>query len=78
MGYRPSLSMDDRFPYSPAEVEKVSAVQFGILSPDEIVNSRPPSLCPALPFPVLFGMRFCPLFSGLFYLDESELSNALD
>ncbi|XP_058185181.1 DNA-directed RNA polymerase II subunit RPB1-like isoform X2 [Rhododendron vialii] len=28
--------MDDRFPYSPAEVEKVSAVQFGILSPDEI------------------------------------------
>ena len=26
-----------RFPYSPAEVAKVEAVQFGVLSPDEIV-----------------------------------------
>lgn len=30
--------MDIRFPYSPAEVAKVRTVQFGILSPDEIVN----------------------------------------
>lgn len=29
--------MDMRFPYSPAEVAKVCMVQFGILSPDEIV-----------------------------------------
>nr|ACG26059.1 hypothetical protein [Zea mays] len=29
--------MDARFPYSPAEVAKVEFVQFGILSPDEIV-----------------------------------------
>ncbi|GJN39639.1 hypothetical protein PR202_gb28770 [Eleusine coracana subsp. coracana] len=29
--------MDARFPYSPAEVAKVHLVQFGILSPDEIV-----------------------------------------
>lgn len=29
--------MDIRFPYSPAEVSKVRLVQFGILSPDEIV-----------------------------------------
>lgn len=29
--------MDLRFPFSPAEVAKVRLVQFGILSPDEIV-----------------------------------------
>lgn len=29
--------MDTRFPFSPAEVAKVRVVQFGILSPDEIV-----------------------------------------
>jgi hypothetical protein len=29
--------MDTRFPFSPAEVAKVHMVQFGILSPDEIV-----------------------------------------
>ena len=29
--------MDIRFPYSPAEVTKVQLIQFGILSPDEIV-----------------------------------------
>lgn len=29
--------MDMRFPYSPAEVAKVKLVQFGIISPDEIV-----------------------------------------
>jgi len=29
--------MDIRFPFSPAEVAKVRMVQFGILSPDEIV-----------------------------------------
>jgi hypothetical protein len=41
--------MDARFPYSPAEVAKVHLVQFGILSPDEIVIplASPPrtSLC---------------------------------
>jgi len=31
--------MDIRFPFSPAEVAKVRMVQFGILSPDEIVIS---------------------------------------
>ncbi|GAB2232907.1 hypothetical protein Droror1_Dr00011974 [Drosera rotundifolia] len=31
--------MDTRFPFSPAEVAKVHMVQFGILSPDEIVIS---------------------------------------
>jgi len=34
--------MDARFPYSPAEVAKVQLVQFGILSPDEIVIPLPP------------------------------------
>lgn len=29
--------MDVRFPFSPAETAKVRTVQFGILSPDEIV-----------------------------------------
>lgn len=29
--------MDLKFPFSPAEVAKVRVVQFGILSPDEIV-----------------------------------------
>lgn len=33
--------MDMRFPYSPAEVAKVRCVQFGILSPDEIVIPLP-------------------------------------
>lgn len=36
--------MDTRFPYSPAEVAKVRMVQFGILSPDEIVISSRISL----------------------------------
>lgn len=31
--------MDTRFPYSPADVAKVRTVQFGILSPDEIVTT---------------------------------------
>jgi hypothetical protein len=35
--------MDARFPYSPAEVAKVQCVQFGILSPDEIVIPPPPA-----------------------------------
>lgn len=35
--------MDLRFPYSPAEVAKVRMVQFGILSPDEIVILYPPA-----------------------------------
>ena len=34
--------MDQRFPYSPAELAKVKVVQFGIMSPDEIVR---PSFC---------------------------------
>ncbi|GBG86864.1 hypothetical protein CBR_g42147 [Chara braunii] len=34
--------MDQRFPYSPAELAKVKTVQFGILSPDEI---RQMSVC---------------------------------
>ncbi|RWW08445.1 hypothetical protein GW17_00028117 [Ensete ventricosum] len=35
--------MDTRFPFSPAEVAKVRVVQFGILSPDEIVIPTIPS-----------------------------------
>jgi hypothetical protein len=42
--------MDARFPYSPAEVAKVHLVQFGILSPDEIVI---PLASPPLPVPAL-------------------------
>ena len=38
--------MDARFPYSPAEVAKVQLVQFGILSPDEIVIPLPPPPSP--------------------------------
>jgi hypothetical protein len=38
--------MDARFPYSPAEVAKVHVVQFGILSPDEIVISPPSNPLP--------------------------------
>ena len=30
--------MVDRFPYSSAEFKRVRAVQFGILSPDELVR----------------------------------------
>lgn len=30
--------MDIRFPFSPAEIAKVRMVQFGILSPEEIVK----------------------------------------
>ena len=39
--------MDVRFPHSPAEVAKVELVQFGVLSPDEIVMPlvRSPPLC---------------------------------
>ena len=36
--------MDIRFPFSPAEIAKVRMVQFGILSPDEIVISLSDSL----------------------------------
>jgi hypothetical protein len=34
--------MEQRFEYSPAEVARVRTVQFGVLSPDEIVSA--PSL----------------------------------
>jgi hypothetical protein len=39
--------MDVRLPHSPAEVAKVELVQFGILSPDEIVMPLAP-LAPSL------------------------------
>lgn len=44
--------MDTRFPYSPAEVAKVRMVQFGILSPDEIVTLA------ANYFPLFFPFAF--------------------
>ena len=40
------MSVLDRFPHSTAELRRVKAVQFGILSPDEIVRAPaapPPS-----------------------------------
>ena len=37
-GGRLSTAMVDRFPYSSAEFKRVRAVQFGILSPDELVR----------------------------------------
>lgn len=37
--------MDTRFAYSPVETAKVELVQFGVLSPDEIVMP-PRSLAP--------------------------------
>ena len=33
--------MIDRFPHSTAELRRVKAVQFGVLSPDEIVRVVP-------------------------------------
>jgi hypothetical protein len=44
--------MDVRFPHSPAEVAKVELVQFGVLSPDEIVIPlvHSPPLCLNLVF----------------------------
>lgn len=33
------MSVQDRFPHSTAELRRVKAVQFGILSPDEIVRA---------------------------------------
>ena len=32
------MSVIDRFPHSTAELRRVKAVQFGVLSPDEIVR----------------------------------------
>jgi hypothetical protein len=34
------MSVHDRFPHSTAELCRVTAVQFGVLSPDEIVRHR--------------------------------------
>jgi len=34
------MSVIDRFPHSTAELRRVKAVQFGVLSPDEIVRPR--------------------------------------
>lgn len=49
--------MDLRFPYSPAEVAKVRMVQFGILSPDEIVNFNSSAL-----FFSIFSFLLCSPF----------------
>jgi DNA-directed RNA polymerase II subunit RPB1 len=35
------MSVIDRFPHSTAELRRVKAVQFGVLSPDEIVRVVP-------------------------------------
>ena len=35
------MSVIDRFPHSTAELRRVKAVQFGVLSPDEIVRTPP-------------------------------------
>jgi hypothetical protein len=37
------MSVIDRFPHSTAELRRVKAVQFGVLSPDEIVRLAPPA-----------------------------------
>jgi hypothetical protein len=42
------MSVIDRFPHSTAELRRVKAVQFGVLSPDEIVR--------ALPAPIFFRL----------------------
>jgi hypothetical protein len=36
-----TMSVIDRFPHSTAELRRVKAVQFGVLSPDEIVRTPP-------------------------------------
>ena len=36
-----TMSVIDRFPHSTAELRRVKAVQFGVLSPDEIVRAPP-------------------------------------
>lgn len=36
--------MDQRFAYSPADLARVKCVQFGIISPDEIVSHSEPLL----------------------------------
>ena len=38
-----TMSVIDRFPHSTAELRRVKAVQFGVLSPDEIVRLPPPA-----------------------------------
>ena len=40
------MSVIDRFPHSTAELRRVKAVQFGVLSPEEIV--RPSAIAPDL------------------------------
>jgi hypothetical protein len=40
------MSVLDRFPHSTAELRRVRAVQFGVLSPDEIVSYHHPPLPP--------------------------------
>ena len=59
--------MDVRFPYSPAETTKVELVQFGVLSPDEIV--MPPRSLARPPLPDLRFLPFLPrLLPCLFLL----------
>ena len=41
-----TMSVIDRFPHSTAELRRVKAVQFGVLSPEEIV--RPSAIAPDL------------------------------
>lgn len=47
--------MDQRFAFSPADLARVKTVQFGIISPDEIVSSEADSqfMCWLLSFHVL-------------------------
>ena len=56
--------MDERFPYSPAETTKVELVQFGVLSPDEIVMP-PRSLAPLLCLKSLFEFERAGWFGGI-------------
>ena len=45
-----TMSVLDRFPHSTAELRRVRAVQFGVLSPDEIVSYHHP------PLPAPYGL----------------------
>lgn len=66
--------MDLRFPYSPAEVAKVRMVQFGILSPDEIVIllPTPPQFSFILSDSVLI-LRGCSWVKNALHLYEVSL-----
>jgi hypothetical protein len=68
--------MDARFPYSPAEVAKVQCVQFGILSPDEIVIPPPPP--PASVNWFLFSLCGVGTLEGLTGLGIGRDSGSID